>query len=95
MTWFSNEINCVFYFLVSTPSNNSNETHRMKMAASFHQRVVVGEDKPANNNTPRDHHRTPRDSSTSEDRLRVYQEKSREVGSYFFIELKIVSYYFV
>jgi hypothetical protein len=51
----------------------------MKMAASFHQRVVVGEDKPANNNTPRDHHRTPRDSSTSEDRLRVYQEKSREV----------------
>ena len=51
----------------------------MKMAASFHQRVVVGEDKPANNNTSRDHHRTPRDSSTSEDRLRVYQEKSREV----------------
>ncbi|XP_046644824.1 uncharacterized protein LOC124332186 isoform X3 [Daphnia pulicaria] len=59
-------------------SANSNESHRMKMAASFHQRVVVGEDKPANNNTPRDHHRTPRDSSTSEDRLRVYQEKSRE-----------------
>lgn len=51
----------------------------MKMAASFHQRVVVGEDKPANNNTPRDHHRTLRDSSTSEDRLRIYQEKSREV----------------
>ena len=54
----------------------------MKMAASFHQRVVVGEDKPANNNTSRDHHRTPRDSSTSEDRLRVYQEKSREVFVY-------------
>lgn len=51
----------------------------MKMAASFHQRVVVGEDKPVNNNTSRDHHRTPRDTSTSEDRLRIYQEKSREV----------------
>lgn len=51
----------------------------MKMAASFHQRVVVGEDKPMNNNTSRDHHRTPRDSTTKEDRMRVYQEKTREV----------------
>uniref|UniRef100_A0A0P6E8L7 Rab11 family-interacting protein n=1 Tax=Daphnia magna TaxID=35525 RepID=A0A0P6E8L7_9CRUS len=62
----------------ATTTSSANETHRMKMAASFHQRVVVGEDKPANNNTPRDHHRTLRDSSTSEDRLRIYQEKSRE-----------------
>ena len=74
----SNEIIFFTFQTVTTPIN-SNETHRMKMAASFHQRVVVGEDKPANNNTSRDHHRTPRDSSTSEDRLRVYQEKSREV----------------
>jgi hypothetical protein len=43
----------------------------MKMPASFHQRV---------NNTPRDHHRTPRDSSTSGNRLELLQEKSCEVG---------------
>jgi len=50
----------------------------MKMAASFHQRVVVGEDKPVNNVTPRDFH-TPRDSPSTEDRQRLYQGKSREV----------------
>jgi len=50
----------------------------MKMAASFHQRVVVGEDKPVNNNLSRDNHHVPRDSPSSEDRHRIYQGRSRE-----------------
>lgn len=70
----------------------SNETHRMKMAASFHQRVVVGEDKPVNNNLSRDNHHAPRESPSSEDRHRIYQGRSREVVSPHIIELILFCY---
>ena len=71
---------CVAHF-VFPPGGNSNannETQRMKMASTFHQRVVVGEDKPVNNNAPRDHHAL-RDSPSSEDRQNLYQGRTREV----------------
>lgn len=67
------------FYLVAAASSASNEAHRMKMAASLHQRVVVGEDKPANNNMPRDGNRAPHDSPSAEDRHRIYQGRSRDV----------------
>lgn len=67
---------CLFAAAISPAAN---EAHRMKMAASLHQRVVVGEDKPVNNNTSRDSSRLPHDSPSAEDRHRIYQGRSRDV----------------